>query len=201
MDVLVEIFLFLNRNTAKEICLVNREFREIATRTPFFQRDYLVPGSFRNWLHFTPIMICKYHLTEYLATKSNQIQKTFKLACRLGYLDMVKHILKLNKTMKYSNCGYDEPRILSWEVVALEDASKYDQSHIIDWLLENNACGINNAIRVAHLNVIDKLLRAGADPNAGLHKACQNGRWRIVKKLLDAGAQIDDRLLFGAVYH
>src|SRR3990172_4573580 len=97
MDVLAEIFLFLDRWDTLEIRLACQEFNQTILQTPFFKRDYMISGSFLNWLHFPEIRvgICQYHLTRYLDKNPDMIPYVFNSACQCDYPDMVDYILGL----------------------------------------------------------------------------------------------------------
>jgi len=91
MDILQEIFLFLN---PRELRLVSREYNQIIINSrEFFFRDYGVRQSYQEWRFNKLALICRHHLVDYLLEHRNLTTGTFIMACHLGYDKMVRYLL------------------------------------------------------------------------------------------------------------
>ena len=210
LDILTRIFLFLTKEQVRHVRMVNREFREIVSRTPFFSRDYLKPGAFLDWLNFPKVYvgICRFGLTKYLSTRPELVRKTLKIAYRLGALDIIDYICK-NWDLEWDHisetriaCRYGHldivKRLPTWDLDYIAIAAAHNHLHIVNWALSrpiddwilakqkyqavlDTALGETGDPKIAH-----RLITAGANPNKALNQACLTQKFRIVELLLNS---------------
>lgn len=113
-----------------------------------------------------------YKLIEHKAGFDDQINRALVYASGEGYLDIVTRLIEEKASLNYAEQYYRTESDISGDLTALDAASYYGHTAIVNKLLDMNAEINNNTLTCAaaggHLSLVNRLLAEGANPNNGV---------------------------------
>jgi ankyrin repeat protein len=126
------------------------------------------------------------------------------LACAMGDVDRVRAFVRTNPDAVHTRVEGPKKTIAGEGETPLTVAARYGQRKIVEFLLAQGALATSapsplpGAVHKRDRNLVQRLLRAGADPNtlgphghAALHAAAVYGNAAMIRLLLSHGAQLD----------
>lgn len=124
--------------------------------------------------------------------------KPLAIACQLGYLNIVKELIKAGADVN-ANANFNTPLTIACENGHLDIVREMVKCGANVNLSHGHKIPLTAACQISNLDIVRELIQAGADVNqcvklhSPLTAACENGNLNVVQELIKGEAEVNQR--------